>query len=770
MIGGSLIRSYIVKAIAPYLLLSLFLLTMILFVQQASRFAELLLATQVPLPLLAEVALSIVPNVLAFTLPMAILAGTIIGFGRMSSDSELVAMRAAGASNLSLLMPVLTIGLFFSICAAYVNLEMAPQAAQSLRRAGIQAALHRLDSPVEPRTFTTEIPGYVVYVRDGDKVQGRWERVFIYSEDKSGSVRLITARSGRIDAAAEQSELVLTDAVATTIPANKTGSEQGQYITEKLAQLRVVLETGRKGLLERLRRDDPDPEEMGFAQLRAYANARMGEREGRESATLLHRRISLSVAPLVFALLGASLSLYLRRAGRGWGSLVSLIVLIAYYMLSLFGEQLARKGTIPPYVGSWAATVIALGVSFTLLVPNLVKSFARSPKPVDESEIAIASERRPDSSSAQERPRLLSFPSLVDMNLLRSLTTNFVFAYVTLIAIFLIFTLFELWRFIAPSRDALVLVGKYLLFLLPLATVQLMSASLLISVLVTYALMARRSEAVACWASGQSVYRLIIPGIAFALMVGLGVMLVQEKLLPKANLKQDALRSQIRAGVAHSITDVGRQWLASATTSSGRLYSYEVDEGEGRLLEPKIYEFDAEGVHLQRIVLGKSGTWAGDKTLDVDDATVVSLATTPLEREEHQLVKIEGTEPAEAFKLRLNKPSHLSANELSSYITTIKPSGRNVVPLSIALQKKYAEPHTPWIMALFGIPLALAFGRRSAVAALASAVAIGLGYWGIAGTFQQLGEYGLLSPMVAAWSPLLIFAALGVYLLTRMKT
>ena len=49
---------------------------------------------------------------------------------------------------------------------------MAPAAARSLRRAGIQAALYKLESPVEPRTFNLEIPGYVVYVREGDKAQG----------------------------------------------------------------------------------------------------------------------------------------------------------------------------------------------------------------------------------------------------------------------------------------------------------------------------------------------------------------------------------------------------------------------------------------------------------------------------------------------------------------------------------------------------------------------------------------------------------------------
>jgi lipopolysaccharide export LptBFGC system permease protein LptF len=88
----------------------------------------------------------------------------------------------------------------------------------------------------------------------------------------------------------------------------------------------------------------------------------------------------------------------------------------------------------------------------------------------------------------------------------------------------------------------------------------------------------------------------------------------------------------------------------------------------------------------------------------------------------------------------------------------------------VALQRKYAEPFGVLVMALIGIPLALAFGRRSAVAALSSAVAVGLAFWGMTSGSQQLGIYGLLPPAVAAWAPVVIFAATGTYLLARART
>src|ERR1700693_2998320 len=113
------------------------------------------------------------------------------------------------------------------------------------------------------------------------------------------------------------------------------------------------------------------------------------------------------------------------------------------------------------------------------------------------------------------------------------------------------------------------------MLLLPLIPVDLFPAAMLIAVLITYALLARRSEAIAWWASGQSVYRLMMPGLLFAIAVGAGTWLIQEHVMPSANRKQDALRARIRGGQPRAITGTGRQWLASV--ESRRLYSYEFD-------------------------------------------------------------------------------------------------------------------------------------------------------------------------------------------------
>jgi LPS export ABC transporter permease LptF/LPS export ABC transporter permease LptG len=764
MFSGKLIARYVVKGAVPYVLLSLVLLTAILLTQQGGRFAELAIYADLPLSLAGEIAAALLPSVLILTLPVAVLAGIVIGFARMGSDSEIVAIRAAGVGTWSLLWPVLIIGLLATGVATFLHMKEAPEAARDLRRAALQGALRKLDSPVDPRTFNTEIPGYVIYVRDGDKAQGAWGRVFIYAQQPDGSNRVVTARSGRIDSSGEKSELVLSDAAALKIPSADNADRS--YVVERLDQLRIAINTGRVELLERLSQKEVQVEELDWSDLRRQAKSdSISER--REAERTLQRRLALSAAPFVFAFFGGLLGMRVRRGGRGAGILLSISVVVVYYLISLLGESLARTSAVSAITGEWMATAAIVLFSLMLLrfnrVPNLLsaKVFSKS----------ASAPGIKDSDSVAEHTLgagRSGFPSLLDTSLFRTLTVSFLVGFVSLVSIFVIFTLFELWRFIGSNHVPAGIVAKYLLFLLPLVAVELFPATMLITVLVTYALLAKRSEAIAWWASGQSVYRLMIPGLLFAIAAGAGTWLVQEHLMPSANVKQEALRARIRGGQPQAITGSGRQWLASA--ESKRLYSYEFDEQRGVLIEPTIYELDDEGVHLSRVTSGKLGSWTATNQMLVKDAEIVGLQGMIVERQTTGEALLAGIDPPQIFKPTVDKPSQLSVLALSSYLKAAKLRGADVSTLAIALQRKYVNPFSVLVMAFIGMPLALSFGRRGAIVALCVAVGVSIAYWGVGGGFQQLGNHGLLPPEVAAWSPPVIFAAAGTYFLSRVRT
>src|SRR3981081_3461628 len=100
-----LIPRYVIQSALPYVLLALVLLTAVLFTQQTGRFAELAIYTDLPISLAGEVAAALLPSVMVLTLPVAVLAGIVIGFSRMGSDSEIIAIRSAGVGTWTLLLP-----------------------------------------------------------------------------------------------------------------------------------------------------------------------------------------------------------------------------------------------------------------------------------------------------------------------------------------------------------------------------------------------------------------------------------------------------------------------------------------------------------------------------------------------------------------------------------------------------------------------------------------------------------------------------------------
>lgn len=159
---------------------------------------------------------------------------------------------------------------------------------------------------------------------------------------------------------------------------------------------------------------------------------------------------------------------------------------------------------------------------------------------------------------------------LRDFDLIRNLVLNFSLTLVFLSSIFLIFTAFDLWKFAGTIDGGVVLLGKYLLYLLPFIYLQIAPSAAMIGTLATYVIKSRNNEIVTWTSAGQSVYRLLVPCFLLTILLGAGNWLIQEKVLPKANRLQDEKRNLIRnRGVP--IEQTGKYWVANEK----RIYSFE---------------------------------------------------------------------------------------------------------------------------------------------------------------------------------------------------
>lgn len=764
------ISRYLIGAILPYFVFSWLLLSVVLFVQQAGRFADIFFSANIPTGLVWQLTIALVPNVIAFTCPMAVLVGVIIGLSKMQGDSELVAIRAAGVGNIQITIPVLLVGLVLSIFAFVINLYGVPVAASMVRRVAMQTAIYKLESPIEPGVFNTEIAGYTIYVRDGDIYDGEWKNIFVHSEDpKLKTVRLLTSTNGRIDSSGENSELVLENATAVTI--DKSG-EKPKFVSEAIGEVRVAIKTKRGELVQRLGSAELTPEELGLEQLSQYAEQKEGQ-ERTEAKILWQRRIILSVTPLIFCLLGTSLVLRFNRQGRGFGIFIALVSLIAYYLLAFLGEQLARTGRLSVLSGGLLpvalcmVAVIWFSLSGNASLVNHASAFIRD----HISRLDLSSLRR-------RRANLFVdvTTGIRDFDLILSIAKYYLLTLGFLAAVFLIFTGFELWKFAGTIDGGIVLLLKYLVFLLPFVYIQLAPSAAMIATLATYVIKSRQNEIVIWTSAGQSVYRLLMPCLVFMLVLGGINFVIQETIAPRSNQIQDELRVQIRSrGNLESKNK--KLWVANerriysfgpgSSPASDNAKTYPISSPASRAIRDlTIYEF-ADNTNLHVVYQADGAVWDGRSIRLSGSATKTVIGSDGVTS-----VDFAGGEVEESFNPFFEtrkKPSHLSASETREQIRRSEAEIERR-SFAIALGKKYSAAFLPFIISLFTAPFALSLSRKGKAAMVGYAVGLWLVFVGVTSAFDQFGLNGQLSPEIAVWGPLVFFSLLGIFLLSRVRT
>ncbi len=769
---GWLISKYLVWAIVPYFVFSWLLLSVILFVQQASRFSDIFFSVNIPSTLIWQLSLALIPNVISFTAPMAMLVGTIIGLSKMQEDSEIVAIRAAGVANYQITIPIILLGLVLSGFAFAVNLKGVPLAARLVRNVALQTAIKKLESPIEPGVFNTEIAGYTIYVKGGDIASGRWTNIFIYNEDASnGTVRLITSKRGRIDTTGQFSEMVLEDATVTTIPA-KIGT--AKYVSENIGDTRIAIKTRRAELIDKFASQQATPEELGLSDLSSFANSSEGA-DRIEAQILLQRRIILSVSPLIFCLLGAAMILRFNRGGRGFAMFLALFGLISYYLLTFLGEQLARTGKISVFVGGAIPIVISAVVivwfnySSGFHVPDVLSNlFSRLKQ--DEPEITRKS---PVSTMFVDVTT-----GLRDFDLILNLVRYFLLALGFLTAVFMIFTAFELWRYAGVIDGGALLLGKYLVFLLPFVYLQIAPSAAMIATIATYVVKSRQNEIVTWTAAGQSVYRLMVPCFLLMLLLGAVDSGIQQWVAPAANRIQDEVRDQIRSGGVRPNPNL-RLWIAN----DKRIYSFQMPAGNepasasdnekrlaqarGRVTNITVYEFGDNGATLQAVYRADAAVW-GDGHIRLE-GKVERNSMVDGKIQSDTLPGLDLAESEDPFVALSGKPSHMNIAELKSEIAA-SDSDLERRNFSVALEKRYTTIFLPLVIALFTAPFALSLHRSSRVVTVGYAIGLWLVFTGVTYLFEEFGLNGMLSPRLAVYGPIVLFSLVGVYLLSRVRT
>jgi lipopolysaccharide export system permease protein len=375
---------YLTRQVFLTLLMTVTVFTfVILLTNLLKEILALLVNHQATLGIVLQAIGLLIPFVLAFALPMAMLTAALLVFGRFSADQELTAARASGLSLMSLITPVLLLSVALSIVCGLFNLEIAPRCRGAYKRLLYHMGFEESTSFLQEGRFV-DFPGWVVYTRkrDGNHLQD----IKMYGIENQKSKRMISASEGvvTIDKAHRKlhfdltnyseldempAKLHSTETEDTNAPAPAPAPAPATNEAVKLIwEPHFASEQEVDVTFPQTTEDKPRLSDMSFHQLRAEIRQR--ERQGIDATPALvqlHRQVAFSFASLGFTLIGIPLGVRAHRRETTAGIAMALLLVLVYYSFIILAQSWETHSDLAPHLIVWLPNFLFQAVGAVLL-------------------------------------------------------------------------------------------------------------------------------------------------------------------------------------------------------------------------------------------------------------------------------------------------------------------------------------------------------------------------------------------------------------------
>ena len=793
---------YILREVVFSSLIGTLIFTFVLFLKAVGPLIDLLIRPSGSSGDVVQLFLLALVQTLRFTIPIGMLVGVLVGLGRMSSDREIIALRAAGVPGRRCVTPVAVLAaLGVALCAA-TTLYFNPIVLQETRRISETLKISQVTAEIQPRVFIESFPNTVLYVQDvipGPVV--RWKGVFIADErapeDRGSFGGVNAAVNGPRITVAEEAIVVPRpeqDRLQMRLPHGLTFEQSydaTQYQTSEFHDSDQVLDTNPAPL----KQSSQPFAHMSTADLMVKGG---GEEKHLDASIELHQRLALPFACFVLPMVGIPLAISSKRSGKSVGIVFSLVLVFVYYMIQLGGIALAKEQLLSVIPAMWLANVM-FAIAGAILLLQLDAPNRRDIEAAilgQFSRVAGLLRRREESSPPDvrlppavetngavrprgERKLSLVAPAsagsapafrIVDRYVLRSFLFYLAVLVAAFVMIWFVFSFFELLNDML-ARQKMGLFVAYIYYLTPFLIYETMPLSVLVGTLVCFGILAKNHELTAFKACGVSLYRLAAPILVTALMISGSLFALDYYYLPETNRKQDAIRDEIKGRPVRTFVNPDRRWTFG---KKERIFYHRFFDSEEQVLaSANVFDFDPEPFRLKRHISAERARW------DQQQAAWVF--------ENGWVREIDGNRPTsfETFEARAfpdldEEPSYflkeerqhqqMNWRELRAYISDLTQSGFDTVRLQVQLHKKLAFPLFAVSMAVLAIPFSLVAGHRGALTGVALSIGLAIAYYTINALFEQLGRAAQLTPLIAAWAPSAIFGLTGMYLFLRVRS
>ena len=742
--------------------LGLLVFTFLLIIPGLMRYAEDFIAKGASLTFVGQAMLTLVPAALALTIPMSLLLGLLVAFGRLSADREFVALQACGISLLRLLRPVALMAVLGSGATAYMWMVGMPAGNTRFNEIAFEMLARLAEGDVKPRVFYDSFPGLTLFVREIPP-EGGWNDVFIADARSPRGTAIYVARRGRvrIDREKQTVELELQDATQ-----HAGDGEKYQAFSFKQAIIGLDPKT-----IFRQASVAKGDREKSIAELKATAAEIRARGESDHNQQFeIQAKFAIPAGCLVFGLFGLALGATNRRDGTLASFVTGVVVIFVYYMLFELGREMAKGHLLPASAAPWLPNIVlgCVGAGLLLLRRRVADQPLRLPIP---AALRRRAGRGPRGVGGWRLP-----VSILDRYVAATYTRILALALLGLASVFYISTFVDQAERVFKGQATWGVFLAYLGYLTPQYAYYIIPLAILIATLTTVALLTKSSELIIMKACGISLYRTVVPMLGSAVVAALVIFAIEQTVLGPANRKAEQFRLMMR-GLSPDLLDFNRRtWVLG---QDGDIYHYNFfDPNARRFTRLSVFEFSPAMERMVRWTFAADATPAGGETeTDADWRLGPGWTREIDERGESgdrgftpfaQLRKT--LEPVAHFTSESQMPEFMNYTQLRAYTDRLDAGGADVTSQRAALARKVSFPFVTLVMTLIAVPFAVTIGRSGAMAGIGVAIAVAIAYWVTNSVFGALGAGGVMPPQLAAWAPNLLFGAGAVYLLLTVRT
>lgn len=334
------IRNYLLKEFLSPFTLALVILTFVMLMGNMVQLVNMVINKGVSILLVFQLLAFYMPFLLSYTIPISYLVAILFTFVRLSSDNELLAIRTSGINLWNLIAPFLAIGVVLSLLLFLLNDRVVSRTHLASKKTLAEVGLKNPAAALEAGTFITSFERYIIFIYDIDG--NKLTNVRIYEPQEGRPTRTIVAKKGEFISLPAEKKIKLKLMNGTSDEVNPRSPDN--YYKLQFRNFFMTL-----NLASQNREIDVKPKDLSIQELIAKSNdfAKKGI-ETQPLVTEIHKRISFSLSPFIFALLACPVGLALGKHHKKRSSFViAFLITLIYFVLSLGAEALTLQLYLP---------------------------------------------------------------------------------------------------------------------------------------------------------------------------------------------------------------------------------------------------------------------------------------------------------------------------------------------------------------------------------------------------------------------------------------